>query len=90
MIEGVKEILNQAEHLWQNNYMDVFVDIKNDKITYTITPMKYVNRHFDNIRQHVNVNQAYVTTLYSPYKFNESILESLAQKAKDNFLVYKK
>lgn len=84
---GIDEILNQSETLWENNYMDIFLDIKQNKLVYVITPLKNVNRHVENIRQHVGINEIYLTTIYSPYKINATILEELANTAKNDFIV---
>ena len=86
MINGIKEVLEASKEIWREDYMDVFYNMKDKKVFYVIKPLKDVSKHFYNIREFVNINTVFVTSIYSNYKFNETILENLVNKAVADFM----
>lgn len=86
MINGIKEVLESSKGIWREDYMDVFYNIKEKKVFYVILPLSNMYKHFYNIREFVNLNTVFVTTIYSEYKFDETVLEKLVNKAITDFL----
>ena len=86
MINGIKEVLEASKEIWREDYMDVFYNMKDKKVFYIIKPLKDTSKHFYNIREFVNINTVFVTSIYSNYKFNETILENLVNKAVADFM----
>lgn len=86
MINGIKEVLESSKEIWREDYMDVFYNMKEKKVFYVILPLSSMYKHFYNIREFVNLNTVFVTSIYSEYKFNETVLEKLVNKAVTDFL----
>ena len=85
-MKGATDCMRAAVDIWKTSYMDIFYDVNEDKIFYVVLPLRDVRKHFYNIQKYVNLGMVFVTSLYSEYKFSESIIADMAMKAKKNFL----
>ena len=85
-MKGTTDCMRAAVDIWKTSYMDIFYDVNEDKIFYVVLPLRDVRKHFYNIQKYVSIGMVFVTSLYSEYKFSESIIADMAMKAKKNFL----